>query len=669
MSFRRAMVAIAYSIVCRPMVAELLFVSTVMSKVMRHNSSLNPTLVCMLVSMLGVVLLALLFASGLGSGYILDDSTSVVPVNQLRTRPDLFWQLVFSDTSSPIGRPLTIFSFALEQVVFSAGPEFSKAISIGFHLINATLVAALIHVLLTMRGVRYAYVIAFVTALVWACAPQKVSTVLYISQRMAILSTLFVLMALLSYLLARSASNPSYRLVWSLVCVISVLMAPFAKENGVLAVPLIALLEVFAVPYTRRANGYDKMKVAAVCLMAAGVVFFLIFGLMEYFRSDISYARRNFTYADRLGSSPVILADYFRQFFYPDTLRMGLVHDDYPISSLADGSALAIGATLIWVACLAFMVRAVLVRQVSIVALGIGFFLIGHCIETFYLPLELYFEHRNYLPSVGLAVLFAELMRRVCLRESGELRISALCLAFVYLCSLSLSSYALAAHWRSAEALLLHDVSGHKNSPRVLMDQALADASLGDVAGARELILEAFTQSRSQPAARPMGSADPVLLDVGASCLGGLLAMDELPLAGDLAEDDPIRSYMLRTLRSLVAENACQNFAWHEVSDWLFSFVSVLLDRGYILGLPALVDLYDFEKTLGNPVKAFVYASIARERDHGPLVLLRWAEASLLAGDSESVDVAIVELEAMVDQGKLSGFELVLFKQYKEAIK
>jgi hypothetical protein len=35
-------------------------------------------------------------------------------------------------------------------------------------------------------------------------------------------------------------------------------------------------------------------------------------------------------------------------------------------------------------------------------ALGIGFFMIGHTMESTVFPLELYFEHRNYLPGFGL---------------------------------------------------------------------------------------------------------------------------------------------------------------------------------------------------------------------------------------------------------------------------
>src|SRR5690606_28740337 len=37
---------------------------------------------------------------------------------------------------------------------------------------------------------------------------------------------------------------------------------------------------------------------------------------------------------------------------------------------------------------------------------GWFFFLAAHLVESSFLPLELYFEHRNYLPALGLSIAF-----------------------------------------------------------------------------------------------------------------------------------------------------------------------------------------------------------------------------------------------------------------------
>ena len=41
----------------------------------------------------------------------------------------------------------------------------------------------------------------------------------------------------------------------------------------------------------------------------------------------------------------------------------------------------------------------------GVVAYGLLFYPIAHTIESTVWPLELYFEHRNYLPSIGLSIL------------------------------------------------------------------------------------------------------------------------------------------------------------------------------------------------------------------------------------------------------------------------
>lgn len=603
------------------------------------------------------VLICLLFASGMGAGYLFDDMSSVVPLTQLQSFPGFFWEAVFSDTSGPLGRPLTILTYAIEQRFFLAGPSFSQGVSIGFHLLNTALVMALIHGFLRAHKVRDPLLLAVLAALLWACAPQKMSTVLYISQRMAILSTFFVLASLVSYFLARQSLVRRRQIGWYLVCGMSVIAAPFAKENGVLAIPLIAVLELFAVPYSAKKQTYDIYKLIAGGILLLGGCCFMVLGFMEYLRADVSYAARNFSFEDRLGSAPVILADYVRQFFIPDTPRMGVINDDYPLNSIAGLSIAAISSTCLWLAGICYALVCAISKKTSLLAFAILFFLVGHCIESFYLPLEVYFEHRNYLPSVGLVFLFSAGVSAMSLLNAGATRRAAIALASVYMMSIVFSSYALAAHWRSPEALLEHDSTGHPRSSRVMADLALTQASRGEASAARDSIRSAFNLSRAQAAARPMGIADPALLNIVVSCLASEYALTAVPVVEIFSEDDPIRSSSLRVLRQLYDKQACPGFAWGEVSDWLESLVSTTLERGHGVRVPALVDLVDFEKALRNPLKSFVYASIAAERDRRPTVLLRLAEAAVAVNDVASIEKTLSELESMSEEGWLSGFE------------
>ena len=59
--------------------------------------------------------IVLCFSSGIGAGYLLDDKTSVMPMQALRDDGSLFWYFVLSDGSGPLGRPISAFTFAIER--------------------------------------------------------------------------------------------------------------------------------------------------------------------------------------------------------------------------------------------------------------------------------------------------------------------------------------------------------------------------------------------------------------------------------------------------------------------------------------------------------------------------------------------------------------------------
>jgi tetratricopeptide (TPR) repeat protein len=109
-----------------------------------------------------------------------------------------------------------------------------------------------------------------------------------------------------------------------------------------------------------------------------------------------SYASRPFTLEERLLAEPVILWDYIRQLLIPNVAMMGPFHDEATLQPTGSLAALAI---LGWIGALT---AAVTVRKrAPWLALAVFWFLAGHLLESTVFNLELYFEHRNYLPSLG----------------------------------------------------------------------------------------------------------------------------------------------------------------------------------------------------------------------------------------------------------------------------
>ena len=425
------------------------------------------------------------FLVGVGTGYVFDDLWSVVPLDALSDTPELFWSLVLGDKSGPLGRPLTIFSFAVERLLPFASADFSQYVSILLHAVNSLLVFLLAREFFLWRRVEEPVFFAFCVALLWGCTPQKVSSVLYIVQRMTLLSTFFCLSAALCYVRWRGAlANGAGSLevvLWSCLLVAMVACAPFAKENGALALPVLALIELLAAPGDSRKAVAARLRVIALVILAAGGTLFLVYGLQVASRADSLFATRNFSLEDRLALQPLILLDYARQFFVPETATMGLLHDDYPASAPTEGfmSAARIVSLAAVFVVIAAVLRSVATGVRSLVVLGAAWFFVTHSIESVYLPLELYFEHRNYLPSIGLALVAVGLFSRLYARcATGERRL-AMSLLAVYLASLCLACISLARWWSSPELLLQHHYAGHPNSSRVNAEMALDLAESG----------------------------------------------------------------------------------------------------------------------------------------------------------------------------------------------
>ena len=95
-----------------------------------------------------------------------------------------------------------------------------------------------------------------------------------------------------------------------------------------------------------------------------------------------------------------MLWDYVRSILLPVGATLGVVQDDYPLSrSLLDPPATLV-AILAWVAVL-WVALSRAGRQPALSA-GVLLFLAGHAMESTLWPLEIRFDHRNYLPALGV---------------------------------------------------------------------------------------------------------------------------------------------------------------------------------------------------------------------------------------------------------------------------
>lgn len=358
-----------------------------------------------LVLLAGLLLLtALIYKPGLQSGFLLDDHINLLELSFVEEYGYKYF--VLDGATSSLGRPLSLFTFALQHEHWSNNPAAFKIVNLVIHLLNGLLVFGLARYLTGkfMPSGRQANIYSLVIVTFWLLHPIQVSTVLYTIQRMAMLSAFFVFAGLAGYLYFREKFDAGEKrrglIGMSLSVGLGGTLGVLCKENAIL-LPLIILVTEFIIrPTIFRDRNWQ--------IWASGFLYLPLLMLAVYFSVRFghtlnSYTHRPFTMAERLLTQPLILMDYLGKILVPRLGEYGLYYDDYKASqSLFSPPATAV-AHLFSLILLAGSF--ILKRHIPLLSLGILLFFVGHSLEASHLSLELYFEHRNYLPMFGAALI------------------------------------------------------------------------------------------------------------------------------------------------------------------------------------------------------------------------------------------------------------------------
>lgn len=359
-----------------------------------------------------LALTALCYWPTLRGPFIFDDVPNLMGLARIESVFGLeFWSYVTYGIAGPGGRPLALLTFALQYAAWPVDPYAFHALNLALHLVTGALCA-----LLVLRLARHwwpadpgrAESLALVATAIWLLHPIQVSTVAYVVQRMTILSALFVVGGLLCWthghaLVARAPQRTTGYLWAALGTGACGLLAIASKETGVLLLAYAMVLEHTVFRDQPMSEGWRRLRIAV--LYAPATLFCLIVAWRWDAWISAKYQIRDFTLAERLLTEPRVLVDYIGLIFVPSPSRLTLFHDDYAVSRglLEPLSTLAALAFILFLAASAWRLR----ERAPVVAFAALWFLAGHLLESTFLPLEIYFEHRNYLPLLGPAIAVA----------------------------------------------------------------------------------------------------------------------------------------------------------------------------------------------------------------------------------------------------------------------
>lgn len=508
-----------------------------------------------------LLLTAVIFYPGTKGPFLFDDIPNLQ--NLATFSGNWSWQGVgqyLSNFSGALGRPLSALSFLVNDEAWPSDPRPFKTFNLLWHLLNGCLVfgfsRSLYGACIPNEDPRKDLV-ALLTAAIWLLNPIQISAIFLTVQRMTLLSGTFVIAGLWGYV-AILLRFRGIRAALSGLTVLGIAtgLATLCKENGALA-PLLA----WTLNATLLRKVLSEKPTGARRLINAGVAVptlaMILVGAVLWW-NFVDFGFRDFSAVERLLTESRVLFRYFTLFLVPRLSGSGLYNDDYEIST----SLLSPPATMAASIAISILVATSLLarKKYPLFSFSILWFLVGHSMESTILPLELYFEHRNYTPLLGPAFAISVCVFRT--TTAVRQRLTALGITAWLLLAMGIS-HLQAQVW--GDWATLSKIWLEENPTSLRAHHQYADYLLrsGDAAGARDV----FVRARKNG----IGSLNALLHIIALDCSRGepIRWQDKREVLAMLrSEQLPTAPYIiLKRLRKEVEPNGCAGTLTS--TDWL----------------------------------------------------------------------------------------------------
>lgn len=600
-----------------------------------------------------------LYWNGLRGPFIFDDGQGLEMVRQWSAGKATWREVVFGDASLLFARPIPMASFLLTAWLTGDAATF------GFKLGNLVLhlVCGYVAWCMVRRAFSFdeklrstAPVLASIATAMWLLHPLQVSTVLYSVQRMAQWSTLFALLATLTYLIARQqledgrcrAAVGNLFVSFPLLVVAGLL----SKQNAAVA-PLLCL--AFELAYLARRP--VRRPVAAFFTLFLGLPALGVVALLAFAPDKLlaDYAAWDFTLGQRLLTQGRALMDYVGMLLLPRGPLMGLYTDDFPVST-----SLFSPPSTAWsiVALIAITASAAALRKrAPSVLAGWLFFLGAHAVESTFLPIEMYYEHRNYLPSVGLLTavvgLWALVPKELPTNVLDRAQLGGLA-AGGFVLVLCIATLGRVLIWQDSTAIAAQGLQHHPNSLR-------ANFHMAD----RALLQEDFdTHQRlmsslvSSPDARNREVARLELIN--GNCQrgeGGNQALMQDAIGERLPRVTVLETYVFTRLSNSVRGTGCVDLSRADMANAMAQFVDAAKDQpeSVTSKWATRYIVSQVYASAGMLPQATQQAEIAWQASGDKRVGIFLATLYITAGDKPKAEALLADLQKRINEHELGG--------------
>jgi hypothetical protein len=303
-----------------------------------------------------------------------------------------------------IYRPFPMLTFALNWYIGGEDTTVYHITNILIHILSAFFLYLAIRKLFQSPALKNRYTenlgynAALFAAAVWAIHPIQTQAVTYIVQRMASMAGMFFIISIYLYLKGRLSNSAGYKkTIIYFTSFATYLMAVYSKQNTVLLPFSLILIEVLFFQSKEIFKIKKKFVLWSVLSFIIILLASFVFLDTDFYYLLEGYERRPFDLTQRVLTESRILCFHIFQLFYPISSVYSISHSFELSENLIEPVS-----TLFSVLFICFAIGAGLFykRKYPELSFSVLFFFLNHLIESTVLPLELIFEHRNYIPSM-----------------------------------------------------------------------------------------------------------------------------------------------------------------------------------------------------------------------------------------------------------------------------
>jgi len=353
------------------------------------------------------VIISICYSGTLDNSWHFDDFHNIVDNKKIHI-DNFSWEEIqkslYTKSGDRTTRPLAVLSFAINYLFSGLDTTSYYVVNILIHIICSIFVYLVFIITLSIYREKNETSIpdgliqdvALLGAVFWAVHPIQTQAVTYIVQRMASMAAMFYVISLYSYLKFRLQKYKAKKILLLVLSIFFWIAGMLSKENAALLPLSIIAYEIILFQTSIKNNlKFWSLLIASVVCLSFVTLYFMSGEIIQTI--DKTYTVRPYTMWERLITEPIILTRYIILLFIPVADYLTLESNILASSGLFDPPITIVSNIFIFI--LIFF-SILFWKKFPLICYSIIFYFVNHLIESTIIGLELYFEHRNYLPSM-----------------------------------------------------------------------------------------------------------------------------------------------------------------------------------------------------------------------------------------------------------------------------